>query len=174
MLNDSCNCCDSKRLVKCKGSSHGILSLNRKLSLTCCAHKGCTIFRWLNDFHIKTSFFVVAFCLCYIKSGVVGIRCPVQAECDFLLCTIFSFVLLERSPRLPRSTVKWALLPTVLYGGIILWLNIQRVVDGPYPFMKVYDQSVQASVLWCIAILLMNYFYAWLLWKLNGGKKEKA
>ena len=33
--------------------------------------------------------------------------------------------------------------------------------------MKVYDQSVQASVLWCIAILLMNYFYAWLLWKLN-------
>ena len=36
------------------------------------------------------------------------------------------------------------------------------------------DQSVQASVLWCIAILLMNYFYAWLLWKLNGGKKEKA
>lgn len=90
------------------------------------------------------------------------------------LAAIFSFVLLERSPHLPRSTVKWALLPTVLYGGIILWLNIQRVVDGPYPFMKVYDQSVQASVLWCIAILLMNYFYAWLLWKLNGGKKEKA
>ena len=90
------------------------------------------------------------------------------------LAAIFSFVLLERSPRLPRSTVKWALLPTVLYGSIILWLNIQRVVDGPYPFMKVYDQSVQASVLWCIAILLMNYFYAWLLWKLNGGKKEKA
>ena len=90
------------------------------------------------------------------------------------LAAIFSFVLLERTPRLPRSTVKWALLPTVLYGSIILWLNIQRVVDGPYPFMKVYDQSVQASVLWCIVILLMNYFYAWLLWKLNGGKKEKA
>ena len=35
------------------------------------------------------------------------------------LAAIFSFVLLERSPRLPRSTVKWALLPTVLYGGII-------------------------------------------------------
>ena len=90
------------------------------------------------------------------------------------LAAIFSFVLLERTPCLPRSTVKWALLPTALYGGIILWLNIQRVVDGPYPFMKVYDQSVQASVLWCIAILLMNYFYAWLLWKLNGGKKENA
>ena len=99
---------------------------------------------------------------------------PAVVRMAAVLAAIFSFVLLERSPRLPRSTVKWALLPTVLYGGIILWLNIQRVVDGPYPFMKVYDQSVQASVLWCIAILLMNYFYAWLLWKLNGGKKEKA
>ena len=99
---------------------------------------------------------------------------PAVVRMAAVLAAIFSFVLLERTPRLPRSTVKWALLPTVLYGGIILWLNIQRVVDGPYPFMKVYDQSVQASVLWCIAILLMNYFYAWLLWKLNGGKKENA
>ncbi len=40
--------------------------------------------------------------------------------------------------------------------------------------MKVYDQSVQASVLWCSAILLTNNFYAWLLCKLNGGKKKKA
>ena len=29
------------------------------------------------------------------------------------------------------------------------------------------------TVLWCIAILLMNYFYAWLLWKGNGGKKKQ-
>ena len=54
-------------------------------------------------------------------------------------------------------------------------VTLQQIAEAaPYPFMKVYDQSVQASVLWCIAILLMNYFYAWLLWKLNGGKKEKA
>ena len=51
--------------------------------------------------------------------------------------------------------------------------HAKRRLTSP-DFMKVYDQSVQASVLWCIAILLMNYFYAWLLWKLNGGKKEKA
>ena len=51
--------------------------------------------------------------------------------------------------------------------------HAKRRLTSP-DFMKVYDQSVQASVLWCIAILLMNYFYAWLLWKLNGWKKEKA
>ena len=140
---------------------------------------------------LKRLKFISTSCLAMTLLTVVIILAPMYEDGNgwyIMLCTssmlyhhllnplaaIFSFVLLERSPRLPRSTVKWALLPTVLYGGIILWLNIQRVVDGPYPFMKVYDQSVQASVLWCIAILLMNYFYAWLLWKLNGGKKEKA
>ena len=140
---------------------------------------------------LKRLKFISTSCLAMTLLTVVIILAPMYEDGNgwyIMLCTssmlyhhllnplaaIFSFVLLERTPRLPRSTVKWALLPTVLYGGIILWLNIQRVVDGPYPFMKVYDQSVQASVLWCIAILLMNYFYAWLLWKLNGGKKEKA
>ena len=90
MLNDSGNCCNSKRLIQCKGSCHGVLCLDRKLCLTSCAHKSGTVFRRLNDLHIKTSFFVIALCLRYVKSGVVGIRCPIQAKCDFLLCAIFS------------------------------------------------------------------------------------
>ena len=151
-----------------------------------CIFTGKELPRWLH-----TLKYIATCCLTMTFLTVVFVLGPMYEDGNgwyIMLCTssmlyhhllnplaaIFSFVLLERSPRLPRSTVKWALLPTVLYGGIILWLNIQRVVDGPYPFMKVYDQSVQASVLWCIAILLMNYFYAWLLWKLNGGKKEKA
>ena len=152
---------------------------------------GCTFTGRELPLWLKRLKFISTSCLAMTLLTVVIILAPMYEDGNgwyIMLCTssmlyhhllnplaaIFSFVLLERSPRLPRSTVKWALLPTVLYGGIILWLNIQRVVDGPYPFMKVYDQSVQASVLWCIAILLMNYFYAWLLWKLNGGKKEKA
>ena len=62
------------------------------------------------------------------------------------LAAILSFTLLERTPRLPRSTVKWALLPTAVYGAVLLW---------------------------CIAILGMDYLYAWLLWKENGGKKKQ-
>ena len=152
---------------------------------------GCTFTGRELPLWLKRLKFISTSCLAMTLLTVVIILAPMYEDGNgwyIMLCTssmlyhhllnplaaIFSFVLLERTPRLPRSTVKWALLPTVLYGGIILWLNIQRVVDGPYPFMKVYDQSVQASVLWCIAILLMNYFYAWLLWKLNGGKKEKA
>ena len=49
----------------------------------------------------------------------------------------------------------------------------QRMTVGPYPFFCVYEQSPAFTVLWCIAILGMDYLYAWLLWKGNGGKKKQ-
>ena len=89
------------------------------------------------------------------------------------LAAILSFTLLERTPRLPRSTVKWALLPTAVYGAVLLWMNCRRMTVGPYPFFYVYEQSPAVTMLWCIAILGMDYLYAWLLWKGNGGKKKQ-
>lgn len=84
------------------------------------------------------------------------------------LAAILSFTLLERTPRLPRSTVKWALLPTAVYGAVLLWMNCPPHDGGALPL-----QSPAATVLWCIAILGMDYLYAWLLWKGNGGKKKQ-
>ena len=88
------------------------------------------------------------------------------------LAALISFVFLEREPRLPRSTVRWALLPTLVYGSIIMVLNVQRKVNGPYPFLRVYEQSIPATILWCVALLGMNYLYAWLLWRLGGNAKK--
>ena len=42
---------------------------------------------------------------------------------------------------------------TILYAIILIGLNISREVTGPYPFLKVYEQSVSMSVLWILAIL---------------------
>ncbi len=54
-------------------AADGILGLYRKRA--CCAHKGCTIFRLAERFpHQDQLLLVVAFCLCYIVCGVVGIR----------------------------------------------------------------------------------------------------
>ena len=88
------------------------------------------------------------------------------------LAALISFVFLEREPRLPRSAVRWALLPTLVYGSMILVLNVLRIVDGPYPFLQVYNQSVPATILWAVALLAMNSFYAWLLWRLGGNAKK--
>ena len=88
---------------------------------------------------------------------------------------ILSLVLLERQPRLPLRQVGWALVPTILYGAYDLWGNITGAIDGPYPFMRVYDQTIQESLMWLVIILSTNLLYALLLWWLGGnGKKSKV
>ena len=42
---------------------------------------------------------------------------------------------------------------TLIYAVILISLNILRIVNGPYPFLKVYEQSVLMSVIWIVAIL---------------------
>ena len=89
------------------------------------------------------------------------------------LCVFCSFVLLEREPKLPARCIPLALVPTVLYGSIALWANVRRLWVGPYPFLMVYDQTVEQTVLWCAAILAANLFYAWLVWLLGGNRRRR-
>ena len=42
---------------------------------------------------------------------------------------------------------------TLIYAFILISLNILRIVNGPYPFLKVYEQSVLMSIIWIVAIL---------------------
>ena len=57
-------------------------------------------------------------------------------------------------------------------GGVVFLLTESSMLY--HHLLNPLAAILSFTVLWCIAILLMNYFYAWLLWKLNGGKKEKA
>ena len=90
------------------------------------------------------------------------------------LCAFVSFVFLEREPKLPAWCIPLALVPTVLYGSVALWANYNRLLVGPYPFLMVYEQTLPQTVLWCAAILGMNLFYAWLVWRLGGNRRRKS
>ena len=88
---------------------------------------------------------------------------------------ILSLVLFERLPRLPLGQGWWALVPTILYGLYDLHGNITGAIDGPYPFMRVYDQTIQETLMWFTIILVTNLLYAFLLWWLGGnGRKSKV
>ena len=88
---------------------------------------------------------------------------------------ILSLVLFERLPRLPLRQVWWALVPTILYGLYDLHGNITGAIDGPYPFMRVYDQTIQETLMWFAIILVTNLLYAFLLWWLGGnGRRSKV
>ena len=65
--------------------------------------------------------------------------------------------------------------PTILYGLYDLHGNITGTIDGPYPFMRVYDQTIQETLMWFTIILVTNLLYAFLLWWLGGnGRKSKV
>ena len=87
-----------------------------------------------------------------------------------LLCPILvlvSFIFFEPIPRLEPRSVKLALVPTVAYGVVAFVLNLLGVMDGPYPFLKVYDQPAWMSVLWTVLIFGGAYLIARCLLFLN-------
>ncbi|WP_407433129.1 hypothetical protein [Methanobrevibacter sp.] len=56
---------------------------------------------------------------------------------------------------------------TIVYAIILISLNILRVVSGPYPFLKVYDQPVYMTVLWLVGILAFAFILSRILMMAN-------
>ena len=125
---------------------------------------------------LTMTFFTVVFVLAPYYPDEGGVRFLLTESSmlyhHFLnpLCVFVSLVFLERRPRLSARNIPLALVPTALYGSIALWANYQRLWTGPYPFLLVYEQTTRQTVLWCAAILVMNLFYAGLVWLLGGNR----
>ena len=63
----------------------------------------------------------------------------------------------------------------LIAGLIFAAASFTDFLDGPYPFMRVYDQTIQETLMWFTIILLTNLLYAFLLWWLGGnGRKSKV
>ena len=62
-----------------------------------------------------------------------------------LLCpllSLFSFMFLE-DYKLKLNNIKYPVIITTIYGFILILLNIFKVIDGPYPFLRVYNQTLE-------------------------------
>ena len=44
---------------------------------------------------------------------------------------------------------------TLVYGIVLLYLNHAEIVEGPYPFFKVHQQSVRATVIWMTVLTIL-------------------
>ena len=85
-----------------------------------------------------------------------------QLKFHHLLCpliSIISFIFFEKGGVLTTKDNVLALIPTLVYGIVMMILNAARVVDGPYPFLRVHNQPVWATILWFVGI----FFGAFLL-----------
>lgn len=90
------------------------------------------------------------------------------------ILAIISFVFFEKDPLLSKKSCLYAIIPTLIYAAITITLNAMRLLDGPYPFLRVHNQSIFASILWVIIIFALNYFIAWLLLFCNTKNSKKS
>ncbi len=60
---------------------------------------------------------------------------------------------------------------TGVYGEVMILLNILDKVVGPYPFLRVKEQSIIATILWSIIIIDKSYGIGLLLNTLNKKRK---
>ena len=78
-----------------------------------------------------------------------------------LLCPIVSFVsftMFEGDRRLnKKKTIWYALIPTVIYGIIMLVCNVTNTFTGPYPFMMINDNPVYITVIVFVVTIILNY-----------------
>ena len=89
------------------------------------------------------------------------------------LAAMASFVLLERETVLPRWSPWAALAPTLVYGTVMLTLNIQRRYAGPYSFFRVYAQPWYMTVFWMTVIVAGAYLLALGLYFANSYRRKK-
>ena len=75
---------------------------------------------------------------------------------EYLICPVLSLVSMIVFGDYRGVTKKdafVALIPSVVYASVMTLFNIFRVVDGPYDFLRVHNQSVFMSAFWAVVII---------------------
>ena len=91
--------------------------------------------------------------------------------------SILSLILFENKNKLHKTNIIFALIPTLVYGIVMVTLNLLKVIAGPYPFFYLYQIRWYLSIPWLIGVLLIvvaiDLFVFWLHNKKFLSKKIK-
>ena len=118
---------------------------------------------------VTTTFLVVVTVLAPIMGGYKAMMLDGTMLYHHLICPILafvSFIFLENHKIGGSKDALIAMIFTVVYGIIAVALNIFKIMNGPYPFLRVYEQSLLMSIMWVILMngsaYLLNLFMAYL------------
>lgn len=87
------------------------------------------------------------------------------------LLSVISLLFLEDAEKLPIKVVFYPAAVTLAYGVICLVLNALGLLDGPYFFLKVREQSVPTIVIWFAIIAFLCISLALIYYKIKYRKK---
>ncbi|MBR4262652.1 MAG: hypothetical protein IKQ35_04750 [Bacilli bacterium] len=68
--------------------------------------------------------------------------------------------------KIVESDKKYGIGTVVLYAIVLIILNILKVVDGPYPFLRVLSQPIYISIFWAVLILGLAYGISVMIYRL--------
>ena len=159
-----------------------VLQLVVSIGILVCLLRGQESPVWLIVLHLvcavclTITFLIAAFVLApkegfayYFLSNVAPINHFVGP-----LLSVAAFVFTQVETVLKRRMVLAPMVFTLLYGLTALLLNIARVLDGPYFFLRVYEVPVSTVVMWFLIIaalcLAFSALYMWLRRTVRAGR----
>ena len=107
--------------------------------------------RYLSTVMLTMTVLVTLFVLIPMGAGFVRMMLSGSGLFHHTLCpliSITSYMLWE------QHSSAWAIpvAVTFAYGMAILYLNYAELIEAPYPFFRVHEQSVKATVTWMAAL----------------------
>ena len=112
-----------------------------------------TIARYLSTCMMVMTFFVTTCVLVPMGAPAKKLLWSGSGLYHHILCPMIStasYILFEKHAG--YGLIWLPAVITLVYGLVMLFLNAKEIVDGPYPFFRVRNQSVKATVLWMIVL----------------------
>ncbi len=128
-------------------------------------------FKYLSTVCLTLTFFVVLLILAPMYNFNYGYMLFHQSMLyQHLICPILSivtFIFFDDLRDYNKRDNFIGISFTLVYAIVLIALNLINVIEGPYPFLMVRNQSLLASLIWLITIPSLSYFFAYGLRRLN-------
>ena len=117
--------------------------------------KSICVLKYAATVGLILTFLVVVFILAPMYNFAYGYMFSHEAMFfTHLVCPILGTVtfLFFDNIKVTRRDMHYSLMPTFVYALIMITLNACAFINGPYPFLKVREQSMFATVFWFLVI----------------------
>ncbi len=95
----------------------------------------------------------------HIRLMLSGYLLFVHTICPILSSVSFLFFEKDTFPFKWRTVLK-GMIPVVGYAVVSVLMNLFRLWDGPYPFLKVYDQPIWMSFAWLLILMGAGFVFS--------------
>ena len=126
-----------------------------------------SFFKYLTTIGLSVTFVVVLFVLLPMTDfDLYGMLVSDSLIFHHVLCPILAIITFLFFDKIGKFSIKdcfFGLSFTVVYSIVLILLNYYKVLEGPYPFLKLYDQSVSSSILWLVIMYAIALYLSYLL-----------